>query len=57
VRHTSVVRDLQGYGTQQFFGRKFNLIAGWSEDVLSFIGLAERGIGSLVKTIEEYEIK
>ena len=49
--------DLQGYGTQQFSGRNFNLIAGWSEDVLSFIGLAERGLGSLIETIEEYEIK
>ena len=49
--------DLQGYGTQQFIGKNFNLIAGWSDTVLSFINLAERGIGSLVKTIEEYEVK
>ena len=49
--------DLQGYGTQQFCGKNFNLIAGWSDKVLEFILLAERGIGSLVKTIEEYEIK
>ena len=49
--------DLQGYGTQQFFGKKFNLIAGWSEKVLSFINLAEQGTGSLIKTIEEYEVE
>ena len=48
--------DMQGYGTQQFRGRRFNLIAGWSESVLPFINLAERGIGSLVNTIEEYPI-
>lgn len=47
--------DLQGYGTQQFCGDKFNLIAGWSESVLSFIHLAEAGISSLVETIEAYE--
>ena len=33
--------DLQGYGTQQFCGNRFNLIAGWSESVLPFISLAE----------------
>lgn len=49
--------DLQGYGTQQFCGKRFNLIAGWSESVLSFINLAEAGIGTLVTTIEEYEMK
>ena len=46
--------DLQGYGTQQFLGERFNLIAGWSENVLSFINLAERGIGTLVQAIAEY---
>jgi len=45
--------DLQGYGTQQFCGKRFNLIAGWSERVLSFINLAEAGIGTLVDMIEE----
>ena len=48
--------DLLGYGTQQFCGSRFNLIAGWSESVLSFIMLAESGISTLVKTIEEYEV-
>ena len=49
--------DLQGYGTQQFCGKNFNLIAGWSDKVLEFILLAEKGIGSLVQTIEEYQMK
>ena len=46
--------DLQGYGTQQFFGKKTNVIAGWSEKVFDFIKLAEQGEGSLEKAIEEY---
>ena len=49
--------DLQGYGTQQFCGKRFNLIAGWSEKVLDFILLAERGTGTLIQAIEDYEIK
>ena len=49
--------DLQGYGTQQFCGKNFNLIAGWSEKVLEFINLAEKGMGSLVQTIEDYDVK
>ncbi len=49
--------DIQGYGTQQFCGKRFNLIAGWSEKVIPFINLAEKGIGSLVEVIEAYEIK
>ena len=48
--------DLQGYGTQQFCGDRFNLIAGWSETVLPFILLAEKGIGTLVTAIENYPI-
>lgn len=44
--------DLQGYGTQQFCGERFNVIAGWSEAVLPFINLAEKGMGSLVERIE-----
>ena len=48
--------DLQGYGTQQFCGSKFNLIAGWSEAVLPFILLAEKGMGSMVKTISQYPL-
>lgn len=46
--------DLQGYGTQQFHGAKTDIIAGWSEKVFDFILLAERGIGSLEKEIENY---
>lgn len=46
--------DLQGYGTQQFIGPKTNIIAGWSEKVFEFIGIAEKGEGSLEKEISEY---
>ena len=46
--------DLQGYGTQQFCGARFNLIAGWSERILSFITLAEAGMGNMVKAVEAY---
>lgn len=44
--------DLQGYGTQQFRGTKVNIMAGWSDNVLRFIGLAEAGFGGLVQEIE-----
>lgn len=47
--------DLQGYGTQQFHGRKTNVIAGWSEKVFDFIKLAEQGEGNLEKAIQAYE--
>lgn len=46
--------DLQGYGTQQFYGKKTNVIAGWSEKVFDFIKLAEQGEGNLERTIEQY---
>lgn len=46
--------DLQGYGTQQYCGERFNLIVGWSDHVLSFINLAEAGIGSMVKAVKNY---
>lgn len=46
--------DLQGYGTQQFHGKKTNIIAGWSEKIFDFILLAEQGYGTLEKTISEY---
>ncbi len=49
--------DLQGYGSQQFCGKRFNLIAGWSDSVLPFINLAEAGTSTLVDTIEKYEVK
>lgn len=48
--------DLQGYGTQQFIGDKTNIIAGWSERVLEFISLAEKGISSQVDMIENYHL-
>lgn len=46
--------DLQGYGTQQFHGKKTNIIAGWSERVLDFILLAEQGEDTLVQRISNY---
>lgn len=49
--------DLQGYGTQQFHGKKTNIIAGWSEKALEFIRLAEQGESTLEKTIREYNYK
>ena len=47
--------DLMGYGTQQFHGKKTNIVAGWSEKVFDFIKLAEQGEGTLEKTIAEYK--
>lgn len=49
--------DLQGYGTQQFTGDKTNIVAGWSEKVFEFINLAEEGIGTQVKLIDNYHLK
>ena len=44
--------DLQGYGTSQFIGPHTNIIAGWSEQVLRFVSLAESGFGGVVSEIE-----
>lgn len=49
--------DLQGYGTQQFVGPKVNIMAGWSDNVLRFIGLAEAGFGSIVRDVEAMVIE
>lgn len=49
--------DLQGYGTQQFNGAKTNIIAGWNERILEFINLAEEGINTQVKYIQNYHEK
>ena len=49
--------DLMGYGTQQFVGPRFDLIAGWSERVLPFITLAEKGLDTLVDHISRYSVK
>lgn len=46
--------DLQGYGTQQFIGEKVNIIAGWNEKILEFISLAENGVETQVKRIQNY---
>lgn len=48
--------DLMGYGTQQFYGPKTNVISGWSEKVLDFIMLAEQGEDALEKRIANYVI-
>ena len=48
--------DLQGYGTSQFVGPKVNVMAGWSEQVLRFVSMAEEGFGSLVDEIERVEL-
>lgn len=49
--------DMQGYGTQQFSGGNVNIISGWSEKVLDFMNLAEKGIGTLKDTIANYYFK
>ena len=46
--------DLQGYGTQQFYGRKTNVIAGWSEKIFQFINIAEQE-DNIINTIENYQ--
>jgi hypothetical protein len=48
--------DLQGLGTQQFIGDRFNVMAGWSEQVLGFINKAEQGFDTLVSEIEGVEL-
>lgn len=48
--------DLQGYGTQQFAGPQVNVIAGWSEQVLRFVMLAENGVGSLLDEVRAVEL-
>ena len=49
--------DLQGYGTQQFCGKNFNLMAGWNDAVLRFISLAEQGTDTLVSYISAYPVE
>ena len=44
--------DLQGYGTSQFIGPKVNVMAGWSDQTLRFISIAESGFGSMVSEID-----
>lgn len=45
--------DLMGYGTSQVIGPKVQVMAGWSENVLRFISLAEKGFGNMVAQIEQ----
>jgi hypothetical protein len=49
--------DLLGYGTVQFDenDKNVNLIAGWSEKLLQFIPLIERGANGIIQEIEQYE--
>jgi hypothetical protein len=47
--------DLAGYGTTQLTD-KVNLIAGWSEKILDYIGLVENRGLSLVEDIENYKL-
>lgn len=44
--------DLQGYGTAQFIGPKVNVMAGWSDSVLRFVSMAEKGFGSIVEEVD-----
>ena len=46
--------DLQGYGTQQFYGPKVNIITGWNEKIFEFIHMVEHGLGGMVSKIENY---
>jgi hypothetical protein len=46
--------DMQGYGTQQFAGKRVNIIAGWSEKTLDFINKVEQGTENLISKIENY---
>lgn len=48
--------DLQGYGTQQFSGRQVNVIAGWSDQVLRFVSLAEGGFGGILDEVMAVEL-
>lgn len=48
--------DLQGYGTSQFIGPKLNIMAGWSEQVLRFISMAENGFGTLADEITSLDL-
>ena len=47
--------DLMGYGTAQFIGPKVNIMAGWSESVLRFISMAERGFDGIVRDVENID--
>ena len=37
------IMETAGYGRQQFLGENVNYVAGWSDKVLSFIPLVEKG--------------
>jgi hypothetical protein len=46
--------DLTGHSTTQFMGKNVNLMGGWSEKILDYILLAEKGMGTLVEEIQSY---
>lgn len=48
--------DLQGYETKQVKGTGVNFIAGWNENILSYINLYEKGVSSLIEAIENYSL-
>ena len=48
--------DMAGYGTTQFDGPKFAVLAGWSEKVIPLIAMVEAGTSSLVDEIEGIEL-
>ncbi len=50
--------DLSGYGTlpQPIYDQKVNLISGWSERVLDYIGAVERGRIGMAKAIQEIDL-
>ena len=48
--------DLQGYGTAQFVGKHYQTIAGWSEQILRFVPMAETGTGGIIEEIMAIEL-
>lgn len=48
--------DIQGYGTSQFIGPKVNVMAGWSDQVLRFVSIQERGVGGIIDEVMAVEL-
>lgn len=49
--------DLTGHGTAQMKGNKVNLVSGWSDKVLDYIGLVEAGSDNMTDMIDNYFFK
>lgn len=50
--------DMNGYGTQQFWGGNVNIISGWSENIFKFISSVEdSGKKKMLNEIENYYFK